>query len=136
MRVWFRIGGNKSWLIIVICMSSDDDSMEETKRRFEKYPLESMLFTLITQKFISMYTELYPNPGLVYKEIKFSMGKLPGANNYVLDFDDAGRILIGAIAGTIAESIYLTLEKYEEGIQAIARDSAKQYVKEVNPWGL
>lgn len=55
-----------------------------------------MLFYQIAEKFMSMYTELFPKLGQqVYKEIKFFVGKQAGWTKYVLEADDEGRIASG-----------------------------------------
>jgi hypothetical protein len=116
-------------------MSSDENWREVSKRRWEKSPLESMFALRIAIKFRDMYKEIFPRRGeYFFKEIKFFVGKQADDTDYTFGMDEEGRLLLGAIASTVAENIYSILAEYHKGVEDKARESARQYVKEVNPY--
>ena len=82
-----------------------------------------------------MYKEIFPRPGeSVYKEIKFLVGKQAGDSDYTFGTDEEGKLLFGAIASTVAQNIFSVLEPFVKGIEAKAKESAREYVKSVNPY--
>jgi hypothetical protein len=67
-------------------------------------PLESQLSSGICIK------KIFPRLGeYFFKEIKFFVGKQDADTDYTFGMDEEGRLLLGAVASTVAESIYSVL---------------------------
>jgi hypothetical protein len=118
-------------------VTSGDIYSEKIRRFIEKYPLENYLAFKIVNEFNDIYNNMNPNSdsGGFNKEVKFNVVKTMNGSN-TISMTEEGLFFLGAMAGAITKNIlvFLGSPSYEQRLNQQAKEAAKEYVTQVNPF--